>query len=177
MKTVVLFACIVILTIQSLAQSKTAPTSLDIGTVTVSLGMTRQEVVNRCAAAGYTQLASEKESILFQNEKHTYTVQFHDNRVVYADRDWYSSQSEMDAFQTTITALGSLLDRNNSSDLCVITHDPISEPDKKIDRIFISCDKGRRSFLLLQGKLLGNGTNAPFYGVMERIGQMNASSK
>jgi hypothetical protein len=40
-------------------------TSLDIGGVTVWLGMPRQEVVEKCASAGYKQLVSEKDHIWF----------------------------------------------------------------------------------------------------------------
>ncbi len=148
------------------AQSQQAKVSLDLGSVTVWLGMPRQELINKCAGAGFKQMFADDDGILFTDGKRNYNTQFKDGRLAYADLDWYSSKGELDAFQTTMAALASMVDSHRDLiPACAITHEPLNKPDYQVDRIFISC--GKRSFLLLA---LSGGKKS--YGIMESIGKM-----
>ena len=141
-----------------------------MGSATVWLGMSRQEVVSRYSSAGFKQLpvAGEKDAILFveQSQFVTHLTHFKNDRLTFADREWYVPNSGLDAFQSTLAALGSLADTNQLSN-CTIIHQPITNPDAQTNRIFIVC--GERSLLLSEmrtGKIVG-------YGVNDRIGDLS----
>ena len=55
-----------LLSISSLAQPVLQTVSLEMGGVTVWLGMPRQEVVDRCASAGLKQMTADRNSILLK---------------------------------------------------------------------------------------------------------------
>jgi hypothetical protein len=143
--------------------------TLEVGGATVWLGMSRQEVVSRYSSAGFKQLpAGEKDAILFveQSQFVTHLTHFKNDRLTFADREWYVPNSDLDAFQSTLAALGSLADTNQLSN-CTIIHQPMTDPDMRTNRIFIVC--GERSLLLSEmrtGKTVG-------YGVRERIGELS----
>jgi len=170
MRVTIIFLLAVVSVIPSIAQSSSEKVSLDIGSVTVSLGMSRQEVINKCAAAGYKQVLSDKDSIMFQSGDNFYSTLYRDGHLVFADRSWYlGSKGDVDAFQSTLAALESFVDRrSNSLPSCTIIHDHITEPDESLNRIFIYC--GKRSFLLTDGKMGGKHVN----DVRERIGEIPA---
>jgi hypothetical protein len=149
------------------AQSGKQRTALDIGTVTVWLGMPRQEVVDKCASAGYKQLVSGKDHIWFVGNQNSYNVHFRDNRLVYADREWYAKGA--DAFQSTMAALGSLADRQTFPLSCIISHEPKRDPNWNMDRIFVLC--GERSVLLIHHKYKEDTA----YSVTESIGKLPPS--
>jgi hypothetical protein len=129
--------------------------------------MPHQEVVNKFVAAGYklnTDL-SDKRRVVFEGvDHHFYTLQFIDERMTYADREWFSSKSGSDAFQTTIAALGSISDSRSVT--CSLSHEPSNKPEMQADRLFISC--GKRSFLLMDART----RDEHYYTVSERIGMM-----
>ena len=156
------------LSIPCIAQSMSQKVSLELGSVTVWLGMPRQEVINKCASVGFKQLVQDRDRLRFQSEDHMYTTEFKNGRLVYADRDWYSKKSGSDAFQSTIAALGTIGDKNTT---CIISHAPVTDPDKMLNRVFIEC--GKRSFLLLENKTEGKA----YYDVYERIGEMLPTTK
>ncbi len=161
-------AIIALVSIPALAQS-TEKVSLDLGSVTVWLGMPRQEVVNKCTAAGYKQYPPDDHQILFLDSgNHEYTTQFKSGLLVYADREWYTAKGDMDAFQTTMAAMGSLVDKQKFPLSCMISHEPISKPGTHVNRLFVLC--GKRSFLLIDGQF--EITKGRIYGVTERIGDM-----
>ena len=67
------------------AQS-TAPqqkVSLELGPVTVWLGMARQEVINKCASAGFKEFPGT-DSFLFVDANRHYSAEFKDDRLVFA---------------------------------------------------------------------------------------------
>jgi len=155
---------VALLSLSCIAQSSSQRVSLDFASVTVWLGMPRQEVVNRCAGAGFKQLNADKEGIIFENGDQGYSVRFKDDRLTFASREWYSSKGNLDAFQSTIAALGSLSDSESSRPTCTLSHEPLNTPDEQLNRVFISC--GSRSFLLIDGTM----GRKKIYGVSERIG-------
>jgi hypothetical protein len=128
--------------------------------------MPRQEVISKCAAAGYTVSEAKPKdgTILFVSTKHVYTTQFQDDHLTYADREWYSSETDLDAFQTAIVAMGALSDKNSSP--CTIVNQPLNTPSTQATRIFLWC--GKRSLLLVDMKMSGKH----YYSVQERIGEM-----
>ena len=162
MRTWVVFSVCILLSLPCSGQQKV---SLEIGTVTIWLGMPRQDVVRRCADVGYKQVFSDPQSILLQGGDGLYNTHFVGGKLVYASREWYSSDSDKDAFQSTVAALSYLADEEHPTS-CHITHEPLSDPSMSMDRIFINC--GQRSFLLATGKVNGKEVS----GVTEQIGQM-----
>lgn len=123
-------------------------------------------VVNKCASAGFKQLYADKDSITFEYGDNGYWARFKDDRLAFASREWYSSKGNLDAFQSTMAALGALSDSESSPLTCTISHDPVSTPDHQFNRVLIVC--GRRSFLLTEGTMNGKKV----VGVSERIGEV-----
>jgi hypothetical protein len=155
-----------LLSLSSFAQPASQKVSLEIGGATVWLGMPRQEVIDRCASAGLKQMTADRNSILFRSGDDLYSVQFKNDRLVFADRDWLPSKSGLDAFQTTLAALASISDSDKDSvSACTISHQPLNNPDNQANRVFVSC--GKRSFLLMEHRIKGES----YYDVMERIGE------
>jgi hypothetical protein len=107
----------------------------------------------------------DKDEIIFQNGDQGYSARFKDDRLTFASREWYSSKGNLDAFQSTIAALGSLSDSESSPPACSLSHEPLNTPDEQLNRVFIFC--GGRSFLLIDGTMGGK----KIYGVSERIGE------
>jgi hypothetical protein len=102
-----------------------------------------------------------------RNRNRRYTVQFRNNRVVYADREWYLTKGDLDAFESTIAALGSLAD-NEKSPLCNVSQVPVHTPDGSSNNVFISC--GQRTITLSRIHL--NSVGETGYSVREQIGEM-----
>jgi hypothetical protein len=159
---------IALLSIQCIAQASPQKVSLDLATVTVWLGMTRQEVVSKCASAGFSQLYADKNSITFENGDDGYWTGFKDDRLVFASREWYSSKGNLDAFQSTIAALAAVSDSESAPLNCTIRHEPLNTPENQFNRVFINC--GKRSFLLTEGTM----NKKKVVGVSERIGEVPA---
>jgi hypothetical protein len=150
--------------LSAIAQSVPPRVSLELGSITVWLGMPRQEVINKCASAGFKSIEAPN-GIRFVSGDTMYTVEFKDDRLTYADREWYFANGELDAFQSTIAALGAIAD-DNSSLTCTISHQPLNTPEMQINRVFIVC--GNRSYLLIDGTMNGK----KIHGVTERIGKV-----
>ena len=160
MKATILVAVLSLsLTPYGLAQSSGDRVALDLGSVTVWLGMPQQEVLSKFEAAGY-RVQPVNETTMVLNGERVYDVKFTAGRLSYADRDWIGR--DVKAFDAVIGALGALAQYGGSP--CRVSHDPIAEPGHSADRIFISC--GKRSVLIIKGKLEGNDT----VDVYERIG-------
>lgn len=159
-----LVVIVVLLSLPCIAQSSSKTVSLDFSSVTVWLGMPRQEIINKCAGAGFKQLNADKNGIMFVNGDQGYSTRFKDDRLTFASREWYSPKGNLDAFQSTIAALGSISDSENSPPTCTLSREPLNTPDEQLNRVFIFC--GSRSFLLIDGMMGGK----KIYGVSERIG-------
>jgi hypothetical protein len=140
--------------------------SLELGSVTVWLGMPKTEALLQLQNAGYQVLGQPSEvSKVPKNGNQFYDFSFKNGMLAYADRNWYSSQTdEMDAVLGAMAALVS-----EGAEACSISHDPVSKPEESADRIFINC--GERPVLLMKSKVNLTEKGATFVNVDERIGE------
>jgi hypothetical protein len=136
------------------AQAKDAKTSLELGSLTVWLGMPKQEVVKQCARAGYSVsngLGDEleiRDSEKLTIDSHIFRVIFKNDRVTYASRNWYSSKRKpFDA------VLGALEQLEGARGGCSVAHDQDKSPDGTSDLVFITC--GFHRVLIESGNMDG----------------------
>ncbi len=142
-------------------QSPKPLVSLELGSVTVWLGMTQTEALLKLQRAGYHVEGDSAMRIVNDGEK-VYTIEFENGQLTFADREWHSQGTNvMDAVLGALTALASYGPAS-----CAVTHAPITQPDYASDRIFIEC--GKRSVLLSQGHFGSVST----VSADERIGQL-----
>lgn len=148
---------------QEQAQSTGEKVELDLGAVTVWLGMPQQEAFSKFATAGYkVQAASSSDDPTWVlNGDHAYEVRFSSGRLSFADRSW--AGKNVDSIEAVIGALGTLAQHSGSP--CDVSHDPIVQPGNSSDRVFVSC--GKRSVLIMKGKFNGH----EIVDVYERIGE------
>jgi hypothetical protein len=140
--------------------------SIDLGSVTVWLGMPQTDALLQFQSAGVKVLGDGTAGRTnIQDGSHVYSIWFKNGKVVCAEREWYSSgRDEMDAVIGALSAVAS-----HGESTCSIVHDTIGEPDHSGERILLDC--GQRSVLLLKGKSdASNGMK--FVDVFERIGQI-----
>jgi len=140
--------------------------SIDLGSVKVWLGMSQTDALLQFQSAGYKMLGDGTTARKdFQDGNHVYTVWLKNEKVVCAEREWYTSgKDEMDA---VLGALGAIASHGAGS--CSITHDTINEPDNSAERILIDC--GQRSVLLMKSKI-DTGVKILLVSAFERIGQI-----
>jgi hypothetical protein len=145
------------------AQVKGEKTSLELGSVTVWLGMPRQEVVKRCASSGYSVFQGPgdefeiRDSEKLTTDSHIFRVIFKNDRVTYASRNWYSSKAK--PFDAVLGALEQLEGAHG----CIVLHDQDKSPDNTWDRVSITC--GLRRVLIETG----NASGESLAGVYEQI--------
>ena len=176
----VIRAACLFLAVQSLAQ--TSEVSLDLGPVTVRLGMPKPEVLQKFSDAGYKvqdidskdgngPLVDGKRLFVVnktpfpieESWRNAYWLSFTAGRLSYAQRSWFN---EKDPLSSAIEAMGSLTAQGSRS--CSVTYSPISHPGSSARRVFIEC--GKRSVLLLRGEYESGGSTNPHFEVSERIG-------
>lgn len=152
------FILVFFLAISSLAlnaQVKGAKTSLELGSVTVWLGMPRQEVVKRCGSAGYSMANRPgddleiRDSEKLTTDSHTFRVIFKNGRLAFASRNWYSSKTS--PFDAVLGALEQLGDRRAGG--CLVVHDQEKSPDSTWSLVYITC--GFRRVLIESGNTNG----------------------
>jgi hypothetical protein len=140
--------------------------SLELGSVTVWLGMSQTDALLQFQSAGYKVSANgttAKTSV--EDENRVYSIWFKGGKVVCAEREWYSSgRDEIDA---VLSALAAVASHGTSS--CSILHDTINEPEQSAERVLIDC--GERSVYLAKGKITSS-TEIQYVSVVERIGQI-----
>jgi hypothetical protein len=140
--------------------------SLELGSVTVWLGMSQTDALLQFQSAGYKVLGdSTTARTNVQDGNHVYSIWFKGGKVICAEREWYSSGSDgMDAVLGALAAMAS-----HGARSCSITHDTVNEPERSVERILIDC--GQRSVYLAKGKI--SSTNeVKFVSAFERIGQI-----
>jgi hypothetical protein len=176
----VIRAAVLLLAVQSFAQRNDV--SLDLGPVTVRLGMPKREVLQKFSDAGYKVLDIDSKDEngplvdgkrLFVTNKtpfpiqeswqNSYDISFTAGRLSYAERSWFN---EKDLLSSVIEAVGSLTGQGSRS--CSVTYSPISHPGSSARRVFIEC--GKRSVLLLRGEYESAGSTNPHFEISERIG-------
>jgi hypothetical protein len=138
--------------------------SLEIGTITVWLGMPKAELRQKFSDAGYeiSDMGDDSVAAIGKGRKEPpHLFDFKNGLLVYASVDWYmSGADEMDA---VIGALGALAEKSKIP--CLLEHSPLLQPSLHADRIFITC--GHRTVLIANGKM----ENEPFVEVSEYIGE------
>jgi hypothetical protein len=139
-------------------------TELELGSVTVWLGMAEPDALRQFQAVGY-QVSSESTEVskLVRNGSDVYSVWFKQGKLTFAERDWSTKKGVMAA---VLSALASL--ENQGSKNCTINHQPLRKPNVDTDRVFIECDQ--RSVELTDGTYDVDGTSYSTTQVMERIG-------
>jgi len=124
--------------------------SLEVGTITVWLGMTQEDAVKKFGDAGY-QVTFANNTLSVHSASDSHILQFKNGKLVFADREWYTKykSNELDA---VLGALGSLAEKARNQP-CEVIHSPLSSPDSSSNRVFVSC--GDRSVLVGRGTIMG----------------------
>jgi hypothetical protein len=144
------------------AQTPNSKVSLELGRVTVWLGMAQTDALLQLQSAGYQVLGTSTDRLI-KDGKNMYSVSFETGRLIFASRDWYNEETkEIDAVLGALAALAS-----HGSTLCSVQSAPINRPDESADRVFISC--GERSVVLMRGHFASSKNS--FVGAYEQIGQ------
>lgn len=143
------------------AEAQAPRVKLDLGSVTVWLGMDMVQAKQQLKAAGMTLSSEREEDILVISpaSKSLYSLRFSAGKLVYAARDWLNS----DSLPSVIGAFAALASEGAKN--CSILHAPIASPEGTSDRVSIDC--GERGVLLIHGELNGMKTDA----IWERIGR------
>lgn len=139
--------------------------SIDLGSVTVWLGMSQTDALAQFQSAGYKVLGDGTTARMsVQDGSRVYSIWFKGGKVICAEREWYSSgKDEMDAVLGALAAMASHGVRS-----CSVMHDAINEPDQSAERILIDC--GQRSVYLAKGKI-SSANPVNYVSAFERIGQ------
>jgi hypothetical protein len=140
--------------------------SLELGTVTVWLGMDKAAVKQQVEASGMNFDQSNPNIVLVADvqAKRVFTLKFEHDKLVYADRNWLSDEAK--ALPSVMDALTALIDKGATS--CTITDVPVSSPDTKMNRVFINC--GNRGILLTYGTQNVAGQSFSNNAISESIG-------
>ncbi|HEY5175841.1 MAG TPA: hypothetical protein VII95_09795 [Terriglobales bacterium] len=171
----VVFALTMLIALPSVGQNTV---TLDIGSVTVWLGMPKTDVLRKLAGTAY-KVTDLGDWILVDSYSSVHDLRFRDRKMIYADREWYMS-NETDEAGAVIGALGALAQKSNGS-ACVVTHDPVAKPTISLDRIFVLCGRTirsdgtvtvERSVVIALGVISGKKS----LNVTERIGEFPNSN-
>lgn len=145
-------------------RSQSNRVSLDLGSVTVWLGMPQSDVLLQFQSAGY-EVTGKGETRTVSIGDSPAMLGFTNGRLKYATREWYASgQDEMEVVIKALTDLASYGGRG-----CSIVPDRMNNPDGSSDIIFVTC--GERSLMFVKGKAAFKGAGEiPVVEVQERIG-------
>ncbi len=138
--------------------------SLDLGSVTVWLGMPQSDVLLQLQSAGYEVTGKgDSRTVLVGDSPEL--IGFKNGRLEYATREWYTTgQDEM---EVVIRALTDLASHGGTS--CSIVPGRMNTPGGSADEIFVVC--GERSLMFVKGKAVVKGAGeTPVVEVQERIG-------
>ena len=140
--------------------------SLELGTVTVWLGMDKAAVKQQVEANGMILDQSNPTNVIVVDAHNSriFTLQFEHDKLVYADRNWLRDESK--ALPSVMDALAALIDKGATN--CTIAHAPMTSPDSKMNRVFINC--GQRGILLTYGSTTLVGQSYTDNAISERIG-------
>lgn len=138
--------------------------SLEVGSVNVWLGMTKEEATKKFSDAGYQVTIAADDKLLMRRGSDAQILWFKEGRLAFANQGWYTTD-KTDELDAVLGALGSLAEKVGNQP-CSVIHAPISSPDSSSNRVFISC--GERSVLIGKGTIMGH----TFMDISERIGDM-----
>jgi hypothetical protein len=150
---------------------------LKLGDVSVQLGMSKTEAVKELLAAGYVAPDTCDYCYYDPHRAVVYTVLFTNNRLTYAERPWDKEDFPDTTKGATYDALISVLKMTteHGSHNCSIRFSSVADPDISANRVFISCDGGRRNVLIIKGKYLstahGMKPGTDWYDIDETIGE------
>lgn len=149
---------------------------LKLGDVTVRLGMPKTEAVSKLLAAGYIAPDNCEYCFYDSHRAVVYTVLFTNNRLTYAERPWDKEDFPDTTKGATYDALIRLLKvATEGSHNCSIKCRSVADPDISADRVFISCDGGKRNVLIVKGKHLSAAHSmkpgSDWYDIDETIGE------
>lgn len=138
--------------------------SLDLGSVTVWLGMPQSDILLQLQNAGY-RVTGEGDTKTVSIGDSPAMLGFKNGRLKYATREWYiPGQDEM---EVVIRALTDLASYGGTS--CSIVSDHWSNPEGLADEIFVVC--GERSLMFVKGKaIVKQAGETSVVEIQERIG-------
>jgi hypothetical protein len=151
--------------------------SLDVGPVTVWLGMLKSDAIKKYSEAGYKVLDNGDALMLSSNGNVTLLI-FQHNSLIFASRDWSVGESPDEA-QAVIGAVSALAEKTKTN-ACTVSHDPLSEPGISVDRVFIQCGHTVRpdGTLVIERSVMitvNSSGGKRSLGVVESIGENSAS--
>jgi len=140
--------------------------SLELGTVTVWLGMEKAVVKQQVEARGMNFNESSPNNVIVADlqAKRVFILLFVHDKLVYADRDWLRDESN--ALPSVMDALVALIDKGATN--CTIAHAPLTSPDAKMNRVVINC--GQRGIVLNYGSTTIAGQSYSGNAISESIG-------
>ena len=140
--------------------------SLELGTVSVWLGMDKAAVKQQVEANGMILDQSNPTNVIVVDAHNSriFTLQFEHDKLVYADRNWLRDESK--ALPSVMDALAALIDKGATN--CTIVHVPVSSPDTKMNRVVIDC--GHRAIVLIYGTQNVAGQSYSNNAISESIG-------
>jgi hypothetical protein len=155
--------------VEAQAASNHSKVSIELGSVTVWLGMSQTDALAQFQSAGYKVLGDGTTARTnVQDGNHVYSIWFEGGKVICAEREWYSSGvDEMDAVVGALAAIAS-----QGAHSCSVMHDAINEPGQSAERILIDC--GQRSVYLAKGKI-SSANPVNYVSASERVGQIPQS--
>lgn len=150
---------------------------LKLGDVTVRLGMSKTEAINKLLTAGYIVPDTCEYCYYDPHRAVVYTVLFTNNRLTYAERPWdkedFPDTTKGATYDALISVLKMATERGSRN--CSIRWSSVEDPDVSADRVFISCDGGKRNVLVVKGKHLstahGMKPGTDWYDIDETIGK------
>ena len=156
-------ASVVVVTAQAQSAAGHVKVSLDLGTVTVWLGMPQSDVLLQFQSAGY-RVTGEGDTRTVSIGDSPAMIGFQNGRLKYATREWYTpGQDEMDVVIRALTDLAS-----HGGTFCSIVPDRMNTPGGSRDTIFVRC--GERSLMFVKGEAVEKTGVVPVVEVQERIG-------
>jgi hypothetical protein len=146
-RTLILVALITLFS--PLMQGQSKRVTLDLGTVTVWIGMPKQEAFSKLATAGYKLMTTSDEDTA-------------DGKIiaVLSGDELYKNTSVADAVIDSLRTVA-----GPSGATCKVIPDTLSNPESSLKRVFVQC--GTRTILIMKGKI-GKAEN--LVTVSERIG-------
>lgn len=150
--------------------------SLDVGSVTVWLGMPRSDAMKKLSEAGY-KVIGDGDSLTVSSSGNVQFLTFRNGGLIFANRVWGTSEY-VDEAGAVMGALSALAEKTKTN-ACTVSHDPVSEPGISVGRIFINCGHIIRTdgILAVERSVMisvnGSGEKRTL-GMTESIGQNTA---
>jgi hypothetical protein len=125
-----------------------AKVSLNLGSVTVWLGMPQSEVLLQFQSAGY-RVTGEGNTRTVAIGDSPAMIGFQDGRLKYATMEWYTYTPGQDEMDVVIRALTDLASHGGAP--CSIVPDRMNTPDGSANMIFVDC--GEWSLMFVKGEV------------------------